>query len=139
VLAGFGWLYLLREGGVLGIPPRVPRALGLQQLAGDDAQPLARMALAWLAGGALIGSALEGFSGLGRLWRTATFALTSAVLLVLLGAAADALTNNQRLSAHITGQLGNAGSWVALGLLVTGFELGGRLRGALRSAASGPA
>ena len=45
----------------------------------------------------------------------------------------------QRLSAHITGQLGNAGSWVALGLLVTGFELGGRLRGALRSAASGPA
>jgi hypothetical protein len=134
VVAGFGWLYLLREAGILALPPRVPGALALQQLAGDDAQPLARMAAAWLVGGAAVGAGLSGFSQLGRSARVAAFALAAALVLLLLGAVTDALTNNQRLSAHLASQAGHAASWVALALLVTGFELGGLLKAGHRSA-----
>ena len=130
VLTGFGWLYLLREAGILDLPPRISRALALQQLAGDDAQPLARMAVAWIGSGVLIGAALPGISLLGRTARTLTFALASALVLFFIGAATDALTNNQLLSHHLVPALGEAGSWVALGLLVIGFELGGRLAAA---------
>jgi hypothetical protein len=42
VIAGVGWLYLLRDAGLLGVGPRVRDALPLQQLAGDDGQPLLR-------------------------------------------------------------------------------------------------
>jgi hypothetical protein len=126
-VTGFGWLYLLRNVGVLNLPPRVPGALALQQLAGDDAQPLARMALAWIASGTLIGAALPGVSRLGHGARTAAFALSSGLFLWLIAAVTDALTNNQLLSAHLGPALGETASWVALGLLVIGFELGGRL------------
>ena len=85
------------------------------------------MALAWIASGALIGAALPGGSRLGWAARTLVFALSSAVLLWLIAAATDALTNNQLLSAHLGPALGETASWVALGLLVIGFELGARL------------
>jgi hypothetical protein len=127
VLTGFGWLYLLRDAGVLNVPPRISSALALQQLAGDDAQPLARMALAWVASGMLIGAALPGVSRLGRAVRTLVFAVSSALVLWLVAAATDALTNNQQLTAHLGPALGETASWVALGLLVIGFELGARL------------
>jgi hypothetical protein len=127
VVTGFGWLYLLRDAGVLSLPPRVPRALALQQLAGDDAQPLARMALAWIASGLLIGALLPRASHLGRTARTLAFTISSAVVLFLVSAATDALTNNQALSNHLLPVLGQTASWVALALLVIGFELGGRL------------
>src|SRR4051794_5622523 len=48
VVAGTGWLYLLRHTSVLAVGPSFRGALPLQQLAGGSAQPLGRMAAAWI-------------------------------------------------------------------------------------------
>src|SRR5581483_5207854 len=49
LLVGIGWLYVLRGLGWFGFGPRVHDSLPLLQLAGFDAQPLARLAVGWLA------------------------------------------------------------------------------------------
>ena len=55
LLAGFGWLYVLRGLDWLGVGPRIADALPLLQLAGFDGQPLLRVVVAWVLAGALAG------------------------------------------------------------------------------------
>ena len=57
-IAGVGWTYVLRQDGLLGAGPKVSDALPLLQLAGADAQPLTRVAVAWLLAGLMSGLAM---------------------------------------------------------------------------------
>ncbi len=58
LVAGTGWLYVLRGLHWLGDGPRVSDALPLLQLAASDGQPVVRVAVAWILAGALTGVAL---------------------------------------------------------------------------------
>jgi hypothetical protein len=93
LLVGIGWLYVLRGLGWLGIGPRVRDALPLLQLPGFDAQPLVRVAVAWLGAGALTGLALRWMP---RPRRAAIAGATGLVLLLLASQASYALTRNLR-------------------------------------------
>jgi hypothetical protein len=91
LLAGFGWLYLLRGLGWLAAGPRVADALPLLQLASFDGQPLLRVLVAWLLAGTLAGVAL------GRLlpgWRVAVTGILGLVILLVASQAAYALARN---------------------------------------------
>jgi hypothetical protein len=133
VVAGTGWLYLLRSGHLLGFGPRVPGSLELEQLASADAQPLARLVAAWLPAGLVVGLALGG------LWHRSAGALAmaegllAAALLLLTGAISDAVENSQSVTARLSDQPGRAGPWVAACLLLIGTYLGGRARAARRA------
>lgn len=95
MLAGAGWLYLLRGLHWLGLGPRVGDALPLLQLAGFDGQPLARVVVAWLLAGALTGGLLI---GLAPERRFLVAGILTLVLLLFAAQAADALTRNLRLT-----------------------------------------
>src|ERR1700722_12160230 len=60
LLAGTGWLYLVRGLHWLAIGPRIGDALPLLQLAAADGQPLARGLVASALAGAVTGGALGG-------------------------------------------------------------------------------
>jgi hypothetical protein len=125
VVAGVGWLYQLRATGLLGAGPRLAGALPLQQLAGDDAQPLLRMAAAWLPAGALAGLAL---GRLGHVRRPLLVtAVLGVVLLVVTGAASDAIASSLTFSSRLVAQLGHPAVWVATALLAIGAGLALRL------------
>ena len=62
LLAGYGWMYVLRGLGWVNSGPTVGDSLPLLQLAGFDGQPLVRVAVAWLLVGVLTGLALIRFS-----------------------------------------------------------------------------
>ena len=51
IAAGIGWLYVLEKAHVLGLGPRMSGALPLEELASRGAQPLTRMAAAWIPAG----------------------------------------------------------------------------------------
>jgi hypothetical protein len=126
VAGGVGWLYELRGAGVLGLGPHFGGALPLQQLAGDDAQPLLRMAAAWLPAGAVAGLAL---ARLGRLPRPfLTTALIGAALLTSAGAASDAIATSVSLTGRLLPQLARPGLWAALVLLAIGAAFVARPR-----------
>jgi hypothetical protein len=95
LLVGIGWLYVMRGLGWFGIGPRVRDALPLLQLPGFDAQPLVRVAVAWLGAGALTGFALRWIP---RPRRAAVAGAAGLVLLLLASQAAYALTRNLRFS-----------------------------------------
>lgn len=96
LLAGAGWLYVLRGLGWLGLGPRVGDALPLLQLAGTDGQPLLRVLTAWLLAGLVTGVALIMLSPPPR----ALVTLLLGLALLLLGAqAAYALARNLPLGA----------------------------------------
>jgi hypothetical protein len=119
-LAGIGWLYLLDRGGVLGAGPLVHEALPLQRLAGGAAQPALRLVVAWLAAGVAAGLLLRGR----RRWvRAVVLFLAGAVLLLALGAAADAVTASEPLAPHVGPQLGRAATWLAAALVGLGAAL----------------
>jgi hypothetical protein len=125
VLAGVGWLYLLRGAGLLGVGPRLHGALPLQQLAGDDGQPLLRIAGAWLPTGAAAAAALL----LLRVRRpVAVVAAVAMAMLLLTGAASDAVVNSERVTSHLLPQLTRPGLWAALVLMTAGAALAVRLR-----------
>ena len=115
-------MYLLRAAGLLPYGPDVPGALPLQQLAGSDAQPLLRLAVAWIPAGALAGLALRG-AGLGTLVDVALTAVAAAVLLMVVGAISDAATVSGAVTSHVTGQFTREGTWVAAGLMACGALL----------------
>lgn len=124
VVSGVGWLYELRSAGLLGAGPRLGGALPLQQLAGDDSQPLLRMAGAWLPAGAVSGF---GLGYVARVHRPPLCtALVGAVLLVAAGAASDAIASSG-LTAHLLPQFTRPGLWGALILLTIGAALAARL------------
>jgi hypothetical protein len=126
--AGVGWLYLLFQAGALAAGPRFAGALPLQQLAGNDAQPLARLAVAWLPAGLGAGAALAGLTGLGRAARAVVVAAIGSILLVAAGAVSDAVALNERVVPQLGHQLSRAGTWIAVGLLVIGSLPAGRWR-----------
>jgi hypothetical protein len=121
--AGIGWLYLLRHAGPLDAGPRVPMALPLQRLAGGAAQPLARLLVAWLPAGVVAGLVLVAAGYRRRPVRAAiTFGMT-LVLLLALGAAADAVTASETLRSHLAAQPHRAATWLAAALVALGAVL----------------
>jgi hypothetical protein len=128
VLGATGWLYLLRDVGALDAGPRVSGALPLQQLAGEDAQPLLRVVLAWLPAGVVAGLGLARLTYLGVVARAGVVALTAGLLLVGAGAAEDAAAISDPVPSHLLAQLQRPGNWAAFVLLVTGSFLAGPRR-----------
>jgi hypothetical protein len=98
LLAGTGWLYVLRGLHWLGLGPRISDALPLLQLAASDGQPLARVIVAWLLAGALTGVALAEVAP----HRRAALALVLALVVLLLASQASyALARNTAFAATV--------------------------------------
>jgi hypothetical protein len=123
VVGAVGWLYLLRDLGALRLGPDVAGALPLQQLAGGDAQPLLRLALAWIPTGAVAARALAAGTALTPRLRAAAVALVAWVLLVVVGAVSDAAAISASVPSHLPAQLARPGTWVAAGLMLAGALL----------------
>ena len=120
VVAAVGWLYLLHRAGLLALGPRVPGSLPLEQLAGEDAQPLLRLVVVWLPPGALAGALLRRWGGLGPLAALGAIATVAALLLVTSGAVSDAAAISDSVQSHLWAQFSRAGTWVALALMLAG-------------------
>jgi hypothetical protein len=105
IVCGIGWLYLLRSAQVLGAGPHVQGALALKQLALADAQPLLRVLAAWALSGLAAGAALGSAAGRRAKPLVVVFGVASAVLLLIAGAASDAVVNNEPFADHLAGQL----------------------------------
>jgi S-formylglutathione hydrolase FrmB len=123
VLAGIGWLYLLRDSGLLAGGPALAEALPLQRLAGDAAQPLSRIAVAWLPTGAVAGALLARAGFARRALRSALLFAGAAALLIVLSGVSDAITESDPLGSHLGAQPGRAAIWTAAALLALGAAL----------------
>lgn len=123
VIGAIGWLYLLRGVGGLGLGPVVPGALPLQQLAGEDAQPLLRLAVVWIPAGAVAALALAAGTRLTRVQRVAGVTGVAWLVLVASGAASDAAAVSATVASHLPAQLTRGGTWVAVGLMAAGSLL----------------
>jgi hypothetical protein len=98
LVAGTGWLYILRGLHWLDLGPRISDALPLLQLAASDGQPLVRVAVAWVLGGALTGVALAETGA----HRRAALALVLALAVLLLASQASyALARNVPFSSTV--------------------------------------
>ncbi len=89
-------------------------ALPLQQLAHDDAQPLARLLLAWLPAGlagALVVAART------RVAAALQLAAIAWLLLFVSGALSDAIADSTPVADHLGDQLTRPGTLVAVGLI----------------------
>jgi hypothetical protein len=122
VLAGFGLLYGLRGLGWLATGPNIDDSLPLLQLAGFDGQPLARVAIAWLTAGLVLGVLLIRVRPLPRGIAAGALGL---LLLLFASEAAFALARNLRLSGVLNDRVPGAGAWVegllfAVGVLLPG-------------------
>lgn len=120
VVVGTGWLYLLRHLHGLAFGPTLKGALPLQQLAGDDAQPLGRMVVAWVPTGLALGIALTAATRLPRLGRGGATAVGSALLLLASSAVSDAVAENDAVRSHISTALSSGGVWLSVALLTAG-------------------
>jgi hypothetical protein len=124
VFVGVGLLYAVRGLGWLPVGPRVPDSLPLLALAHHDAQPLARVALAWVATGAAFGLLIVWIAPRQR----ALVALLPALILLLIASDASfALAENLRLSGVLWGRVPPSGAWVEALL----FALGAAIPGAI--------
>ena len=120
---GIGWLYVLHDAGALGAGPRVPEALPLQRLAGGAAQPLLRLTAAWLPAGVVAGLVLRRL-GYRRRWPRAVLLFAGAALLLLaLGAMADAVTASEPLRAHLAAQPRRLTTWIAAATAAVGAAI----------------
>jgi hypothetical protein len=125
LVAGVGWLYLLRELGWFALGPRVGDSLPLLQLAGYDAQPLGRVVVAWLAAGLVAGLAV---ARMPRVRRLAVIGIPALVLLLLASQASFALARNVRLSDVVWSRHPGTGPWLeallfSLGCLIPNLGL----------------
>jgi hypothetical protein len=117
---GIGLLYAIRGLGWLPVGPRIPDSLPLLALAHRDAQPLARVALAWVATGAAFGLLTVWIAP----WRRALVALLPALILLLVASDASfALAENLRLSAVLWGRVPPSGAWVEAMLFAAGAAI----------------
>jgi hypothetical protein len=118
--AGLGTLYLIRDASAVAIGPDVRGALPLEQLAGQDAQPLFHMVIAWVPAGFCAGLAAAALTRVGALTRTLSLALFAAVVLMLAGGVSDSVAVNDPLSPHLVPQLTRGGTWIAVALFAIG-------------------
>jgi hypothetical protein len=135
---GIGLLYLVRHAGSLDAGPNVRGALPLQQLAGGEAQPLLRLAIAWLPAGFVAGALGAMVTRLRAAPLAAAVAAETFVILFVAGAAADAIAISDRLAPHLGGQFGRPATWVASALMALG-ALGGALVARRAQSARAPA
>ena len=98
LLAGIGWLYVLRGLHWLDVGPRISDALPLLQLASFDAQPLLRVLAAWVLAGAICGVAL---SQVAPRRRVAPAFVVALVMLLLAAQESYAATRNLSFSATV--------------------------------------
>jgi hypothetical protein len=131
LLAGMGWLYALRGLRWFAVGPRVGDALPLLQLAGFDAQPLARVAIAWLLVGMVFGVALIRVPARRRTILAGGYAVLAVLVLLLASDAAFALAQNLRLSHVLGHRAPGFGPWLEGLLFAAGSVLPGRLRQSL--------
>ncbi len=125
VVAGFGWLDLLRDAGALGFGPRIADALPLRRLAGASDQPLARVLLAFGSVGLLAGF------GLARRPRAGRFVLLligSLGLLALASEAAYAVAETESLGATLGKRHPGSGVLVEAALFAAAGAIPGRRR-----------
>ncbi|HET8672411.1 MAG TPA: hypothetical protein VFL87_02150 [Thermoleophilaceae bacterium] len=120
VVAGTGWLYMLRDLHFPASGPMLDGALPLQQLAGGASQPLSRMLVAWLPAGLALGVTLVGLTRIPRMVRVALVIPSSALLLLVANAVSDAITQNNAVNQHISSSFTRSGIWLAVGLLALG-------------------
>lgn len=113
-----GVLYLLRGAGALGAGPAVGHALGLQQLAGDAAQPLGRVALAFGGAGVAAGLALALLTRLRAESGALIAAATCWLVGVGTGAGADSIAQNVPFWPRVGPQLDRQASWVEAGIVL---------------------
>ena len=98
LLAGTGWLYVLRGLHWLRLGPRIADSLPLLQLAASDGQPLVRVVVAWVLAGAVTGVAL---AELPPLRRVALALVLALVVLLLASQASYALARNVAFSSTV--------------------------------------
>jgi hypothetical protein len=122
--AGVGLLYLLRTAGIAPVGPKPAGALPLEQLDATDAQPLLRMAIAWVPVGLAAGALVALLTRMSRLAAFALLGLVAGIVLVISAGVSDSVTNNESFTQHLATPLGVAGTWVSLALLVIGVALG---------------
>jgi enterochelin esterase-like enzyme len=116
-VAGLGLLYGLRGLRWFAIGPPIPDSLPLLQLAGFDGQPLARVIVAWLAIGMIIGVALI---RLGPLKRAVLVGLLGVLILLIASDASYALVRNVRLEGVLVDRAPGLGPWLEGFLLAAG-------------------
>ncbi len=119
-VAGVGLLYALRGVHWFSVGPRISDSLPLLQLAGFDGQPLARVIVAWLAAGMIIGAALI---RLGPLPRCVLVGLLGLVILLLASDASFALARNLGLGGVLLDRAPGLGPWLEGLLLAVGSAL----------------
>jgi hypothetical protein len=135
LLAGLGWLYVLRGLDWLSVGPSIHDSLPLLQLAGGDAQPLGRVVIAWLAAGLVAGVVLV---RLPRRRRGAVGAILGLVLLLLASQASFSVTRNVNFGHALFSRAPGLGPWLEAGLFAVGCLLPGRALGpGFESPASG--
>jgi hypothetical protein len=118
--AGLGWLYLLFRARAATAGPPVPAALQLQRLAGGESQPLLRFVAAWLPTGLAAGAVLVALGCRGRITRALLAFGVVAVVLLGLGALADAVTASEAIRAHLSQQPQRLAPWLAAALVAGG-------------------
>ncbi|MGZ4233194.1 MAG: alpha/beta hydrolase-fold protein [Solirubrobacteraceae bacterium] len=120
VFVGVGLLYAVRGLGWLPIGPRIPDSLPLLVLAHHDAQPLTRVALAWVATGAAFGILTAWIAPQRRL--LVAF-LPALILLLFASDASVALAQNLRLGGVLWSRVPPSGAWVAALLFALGAAI----------------
>lgn len=123
LLAGFGWLYVLRGLGWFGVGPSIGDSLPLLQLSGRDSQPLERVLVAWLGAGLTAGVALR---RLPRPWRAAVAGIVGLVLLLLASQASFSVTRNVSFGHALFSRSPGLGPWVEAAVFTIGCLLPGR-------------
>jgi enterochelin esterase-like enzyme len=119
-LSGVGLLYSLRQLHWLTAGPSIPDALPLLQLAGFAGQPAARVIVAWIPAGVVLGLALIRFPAPRR---TLLILMFGAVLLLFASDASYALARNLRFETVLLNREPGLGPWVECLLLAAGGVL----------------
>jgi CubicO group peptidase (beta-lactamase class C family)/enterochelin esterase-like enzyme/drug/metabolite transporter (DMT)-like permease len=122
LVAMLGLLYGLRQLRLLAVGPRVGDALPLLQLAGFDGQAFARLLVAALLAGLVLGAALLGLERERRIAPVGVFAL----LLLLAGSDASyALARNVRFGGVLLHRIPGFGPWLEAVVLTAACALPG--------------
>jgi hypothetical protein len=120
LLAGVGWLYVLRSLQWFALGPQLGDSLPLLRLAGFDGQPLVRVAVAWMLAGMAFGVALIRVNPLRR---AALAGVLGVLLLLFASQAAFALADNLKLSAVLWDRGPGFGPWFEALLFAAGSAL----------------